>query len=249
MHVERRKDNKVDISRFSYSSIILLICSWAAIGLLFFKVYKKGEQLQVWKASIFLFIGMFTFTISLEWWDLSFRIPVIPLGLGILYAFFGREGRRESWQRYRKFAWMGFYSTFLFLAATLLQKPLDGWLYPKDDMSTYISDVNRLEVIAIHPDAGHVILDKENLQQAIQKADRRPFDVEAVYNEVFEGNEKHERFPYLLLGTVPKKGSGIEAIVYIEEGGRGILISPSEGHQLYFRTEETVLAEGGNTGE
>ena len=249
IQVGRRKNNEVDISGVSLSSIILIICSWAAIGLLFFKVYKKGEQLQIWKALVFLFIGMFTFNISLEWWDLPFRIPVIPLGLGILYAFFGREGRRESWQRYRRFAWIGFYSTFFFLAAALLQKPLDGWLYPKDTMSTYISDVNQMEVIGIHPDAKRVSLNKGSLQQALQKADPRPFDVEAVYNEVFDGNGKHERFPYLISGAIPKRGSGMEAIIYIEEDGRGFLISPSDGRQLYFRTEETVLMEGGQTGE
>jgi hypothetical protein len=44
----------------------------------------------------------------------------------------------------------------------------------------------------------------------------------------------------MLIGTTPKKGSGIKAIIYVERDGKGLLIScPSK--QYYFRAKEPFL--------
>ena len=55
-----------------------------------------------------------------------------------------------------------------------------------------------------------------------------------------ESNKRNERFPYQLIGTSSKWGSGLETIIYIEDDGKGILLStPKE--QLYFRSEDSFI--------
>ena len=55
-------------------------------------------------------------------------------------------------------------------------------------------------------------------------------------------SKRKERFPYLLTGVKPKWGSGIPTLIYLEEDGKGILITTPK-KQLYFRSQQ-ALVEG-----
>jgi hypothetical protein len=66
------------------------------------------------------------------------------------------------------------------------------------------------------------------------------------YEETYmnaESTKTKERFPYQLIGTSPEWGSGFLTIIYLEEDGKGILLSTSN-KQLYFRSEDSII-EGG----
>jgi hypothetical protein len=59
-----------------------------------------------------------------------------------------------------------------------------------------------------------------------------------------ETKDREERFPYQIIGTKAKWGSGINTIIYVEDDGKGLLIwTPKK--QYYYRTD-TSLIEGGN---
>lgn len=47
-----------------------------------------------------------------------------------------------------------------------------------------------------------------------------------------------------MTGTVPKKGRGLETLIFVEEDGKGLLITPNKGHQVYYRLEESILTGG-----
>ena len=53
-------------------------------------------------------------------------------------------------------------------------------------------------------------------------------------------NHSKERFPYQLMGISSKWGSGMDTIIYMEEDGKGILISTPQ-RQLYFRCDESFV--------
>ena len=63
------------------------------------------------------------------------------------------------------------------------------------------------------------------------------------YNDTYENmntNKKRERFPYQLIGGSSKWGSGIHTRIFIENDGRGVLITTSK-NQLYFRFNDSLL--------
>jgi len=67
------------------------------------------------------------------------------------------------------------------------------------------------------------------------------------YEETYadtDSTTKDERFPYQLIGTKPKWGSGLRTSIFIESDGKGFLVS-TQDKQLYFRSEQSVLMEGG----
>jgi len=82
------------------------------------------------------------------------------------------------------------------------------------------------------------------LKEELSSMELTPLQSDQWYYEIqlLEG-EKKEKFPYLLDGVKPKWGSGISSTIFVEQDGKGILISlPSK--QLYYRLE-TSLFEGG----
>ena len=78
-------------------------------------------------------------------------------------CIFVLKGKDERWQTYRSFAWLGFCANFLFLASTLIAIPFHHVIYPKDEPSTYISNVENASILNIHPSAKDLSLNKESL--------------------------------------------------------------------------------------
>ena len=226
-------------------SFILLVFCYVIIGLLFFVVYKKQQNPpNVWKGLLVMLIGIFSFNIHFNLSSEVAKIPILPLGVVFLYWFLRRKGNTERWSRYRRFAWLGFCVNFIFLASSFLNSPLEHVMFPKDEPSTYMQNVEKASLINIHPSAKKVTVNNEVLQKQVDKMTQKQIKSESWYYKINEKNGYKERFPYLLTGTVPKKGSGIETVIYVERDGRGFLITPNKGHQVYFRSEESVLIGG-----
>ncbi|WP_394189090.1 hypothetical protein [Paenisporosarcina quisquiliarum] len=226
--------------------LIATISAWIVIGWLTNFLYTKQEvRPTLWKVLLIIFIGFFTFSINWQMFNSYIKIPILPLGVWILYAVF--KNKSKKWELYRPFAWLGFYANFIFLIALLLALPFNHFIYPESEFETYISNIENASVVNIHPSAKDSSLDKERLKK------QTPF----LSDELVQSHEwylemelnKHskkvvERFPYQLIGFSTKWGSGLKTVVYLEKDGKGILIS-TKNKQLYFRSEHSLI-KGGN---
>ncbi|WP_257391510.1 hypothetical protein [Cytobacillus gottheilii] len=225
-------------------TILITVVGWGIIAYIAIRIYRKQTvKPKIWKIMIVLFAGLFTFSFHWVLIGTLLRIPLLPLGVWVLYFILKRkEGR---WETYRKFAWLGFLGNFIFLALTLLAIPLQQLVYP-DNPSTYISNIENASVIHIHPSAEEQILNKESLLNQMETMKEAAIMGGEWYEETFaygEENIVNERFPYQLIELSPRWGSGISAIIYIEEDGKGLLITTPE-KQLYLRSEESLLKGG-----
>ena len=223
---------------------IFELISWAIIGLIAYRLYRRiPEKSKVLKILVCTYIGLFSFSINWNVADTQVKFSILPLGVWILYLILRRkEGR---WERYRSFAWLGFFANYIFLANTLLSIPVHQFFYSEDELSTYISHVEDASIIATYPSANEQTLDKESLQKQIHNMKPAANHGIEWYNEMeMESTKKSEKFPYQLIDFSPKWGSNLNAVIYIEADGKGLLVSTPK-KQLYYRSKESMLM-GGN---
>ncbi|MCT8137606.1 hypothetical protein H1D32_07500 [Anaerobacillus sp. CMMVII] len=219
------------------------IFSWGLVIFLIYYYYQKQEiKPKIWKAIIATLIGLFVFSFNFPVLGTIFKIPILPLGVWILLWYASSRG---SWGKYRRFAWLGFFANFIFLATTILTVLLHHAVYPKSDLATFVASYEDAAILPLHPSAKEVTLDNE-LQHLLTTFVEEPINSVEWYNGMFEvePNEREEQFPYYLSGTSSKWGSGIPKMIYVEKDGKGILIDSSE-KQRYFRSTQSLL-KGGN---
>lgn len=229
---------------FTFNAIMILtgFFAWGFIAYFAYRIYKKRMvKPKKWKIFIVIFAGLFSFSINWNMFDTMLKFPILPLGVWILY--FVLKGKDERWQTYRSFAWLGFCANFLFLAAALIAMPIHQAIYPKDKPTTYISNIADASIINIHPSAKERSLDKESLSKHLHTMGKETIYSDQWYEDTYmntELNKKSERFPYQLIGTSSKWGSGFHTIIFIENDGKGILITTPK-KQLYFRSEDSLI--------
>jgi hypothetical protein len=231
----------------NHINIIFLIFNLLAWGLVIYLAYrmyrKQQEPIRLWKVAIVIVVGLFSFSFQFDVANTPVKFPIIPLGVFILFIVF--SGSETKWQAYRTYAWLGFGANFIFLAAMLLAIPLHALIYPKDEPSTYLARAERADVIPVHPSAKDLKLNVEKLMKQMNTLERNKIMNTQWYEETYtkEPHEREERFPYQLMGTRPKWGSGLESIIYIEQDGQGLLIvTPHETY--YFRAQAPFLERG-----
>lgn len=211
-----------------------------------YRIYRKlSEKPKIWKILIVTWVGLFAFTFNVPMLGSMVKLPILPLGVWILYAIFRKK--ETQWLVYRRFAWLGFFANFIFIITTLVAVPIHQMLYPENDPSSYISTIHDASIIHIHPSAEKRSLNKDILDKELVLLKEEPVRSHDWYYETDQHNQDKEvieRFPYQLIGFKPKWGSDLTAIVYIEKDGKGLLIS-TETKQLYFRSEYSLI-EGGN---
>jgi len=227
--------------------MITQIFTWCVIGIIAYRIMKKHPlKLKVWKVLICVLVGIFSFSINLPpIWETPIKIFILPLGVWILYGFLKRkEGR---WQTYKPFAWLGFFANFIFLAAAFLSVPVQHSIYPANELSTYISNVENASIRKIHPSGKEASLDKNYLEKQIHNMTQEKIQGVQWYQEKEirdeQSTKKNEQFPYQLAGTLSKRGSDLKPIIYIEADGKGLLVSAPQ-KQLYFRSSESLLKGG-----
>lgn len=218
------------------------ILVWAVIAFLAYRIYKKQtERPKRWKLVFILFIGLFSFSINWNFDSRLIRMPVLPLGVWILLLIFRRK--KERWPLYRPYAWLGFLANFILLLSHLLSIPLYQSIYPQTKLSIYIADLNNPRLILLHPSAKKGTIDQDRLQKQLSSIKQGEFYNDEWYSETYMGNDSNqikERFPYQLIGSTPKFGSGITEVIYVEKDGKGILISTPD-KQFYFHSNESML--------
>lgn len=230
----------IDVS-FNIVSFMMSIIQWSVIGYLAYRGYKRLDtKPRVWKILFALLVGLFAFTINMEFFHTLIKIPILPLGVWILYGVLrSKEGR---WDTYRRFAWIGFLANFIFLAGTLLTIPIHSLIYPANNLSTYITGAEEASINIIHPSGEGRTLDQEKLEKQLSNVKQAEVESWLWYEEVGGRSSNPERFPYQLVGTTGKWGSGLNPDIYMEQDGKGILISTRKT-QYYYRFPETVLEE------
>lgn len=232
-------------SNYNAIEIFTGILGWLIIVFFAYRVYQKQNvKPKVWKIPLLILVGLFSFSISWNMFDTNFQFPILPLGVWILYFVF--KGKDERWQTWRSFAWLGFGANFIFIALTLLTLPIHHVIYPKDKLSVYISNVENASIINIHPSAKDRSLNTDSLVKQLETMRQEAIYSDQWYRESYmntEPNKSNERFPYQLIGTSSKWGSGIHTLVYIEDDGKGILVSTPK-KELYFRSTDSLLQGG-----
>jgi hypothetical protein len=226
----------------------LNIITWIVILLAISMIYRKQElKPKLWKMLIVVFVGLFSFSINLPFFNQQLKLAILPLGVWILYGLYSRKNEGESWEKYRKHAWLGFLANYLFLVMSILSILLHAGIYPKNDIGTYISEMNGAHILKTHPSAANLTLDRHLLISQIDSMKYEPIYSDEWYRETFETsaeeNRKDERFPYQLTGINSKWGSGIHSLIHIERDGKGILITTGQ-EQFYFRSDQSFLKEG-----
>ncbi len=227
--------------QFDWVPTLLSIFAWVVILVIAHFLYIKQEvKPKRWKAFVVIFIGIFSFSFSWQVDSTVMRFPILPLGVWIVYA--ALKNKEGKWQTYRRFAWLGFWANFLFLATSLLSVYGQDLVYPPDQPSTYLADVTEASIVPSHPSAEEVTL-REGALEDWSNWEEQPVNSMQWYKEgdlLDDPNRRDERFPYLLKDADSKWGSGADSQVYIEEGGKGLLITTPQ-EQYYYRTEQSVL--------
>jgi hypothetical protein len=223
------------------------VLAWLVIGLLAVRVYRKQQaKPRAWKIVVAVLTGVFSFSINWEIEGTMMRFPVLPLGVWILYAVLNRV--EDRWDNYRRFAWLGFAGNFIFLAASLLSIPLYSAVYPEEELATQVAYADKASLIVTHPSGdGDVTLDYRKFTDQLSSAKKERVDSGGWYEEMFEESDgernRNERFPYQMIGVSSKWGSGMKPIIYVEDDGKGILVSTSR-NQYYYRLNDSVLKGG-----
>ena len=223
-------------------TFIFSLIAWGIIlSLVVFLYRKQAEKATWWKIIIAYFAGIFSFSITFTYFNEPVQLAILPLGLWILFAVLYQ---RNSWQKYRPYAWLGFGANFIFLLATLIASPLHQAVFPNNELSTFVSDLQQAHIITTHPSASEFASLQSNAAAQIANAKKGVIQSHLWYNETImtESDAKIEKFPYVLVGAASKKGSGYHPTIYIEKDGKGILIVTKQQHH-YFLLSESILSE------
>ncbi len=97
-------------------NIVFLASTIFCLGAILYIGLKLAKKQPVPKNYLKLFIsillGVFSFTIEFPFRDTAVKIAILPLGVWILFMLLRKK--EGAWERYRKFAWLGFFSNYLF---------------------------------------------------------------------------------------------------------------------------------------
>lgn len=233
-------------------SIVVSLLNYLIFGLIIYSLYKsKKEKIILWKVIVIAFIGGIIFSFNLNIFHSFIQIPILPIGVWLLYWFCRNRFGKVGWEKYRSFAWAGFYIKFIFIFTSFLIYPIDLLIYPKDELKTFISAIKKPQIIRTIPKVSEVELENSKLFQSVDTFKViELFKDQKWYAGTFQSETKMkpiERFPYILVGTKPKFGSNVKAIIYIEKDGKGIFITTKDKH-YYFRSDTNIISpvKGGN---
>ncbi|MGM9987412.1 MAG: hypothetical protein ACI35O_09315 [Bacillaceae bacterium] len=221
---------------------ITFVLSTGILLCLFLFTFKRQSTKPKWYwALLICYVGMFSFSFNFNVKEMPFQLPLLPLGVWIVY-FLLRP--RKRWNTYRPFAWLGFLNAFLFSFIGLLTIPLGHLLYPTNELSSYISTTDSAYVILSSEDSNIQTLDKDSLNKQLSTAKvNHSLSIEWYYNN-FSNGHPSESFPYMLMETTSPFGSGNPPPqIFIQYDGKGLLITKNN-HQHYFQFQTSILKEG-----
>ncbi len=228
---------------------VLTVAAWLIILVLLIRHYKRQESKPViWKAVLALAVGIAAVPLHINMFGISAKLAVLPIGVGLIYMLI----KNESWQRYRKFAWAGFWSNYVMLVVALLSGMLFSLVYPKGDLSIYLAHVDKAELVETHHSSPLARLSIDSLKTSMDKAVLQENYPALEWNtqSMQEGEALYqkEQFPFMLSGVQPRWGSGLDSAVFVERDGQGLLVI-TDSDYLYFRSGEPFVSFGGEGSE
>lgn len=206
-------------------------------GLVFYNHAKRIEKLSFWSVMAVVVIGMFSFSFPIHVGVRPVRIPIIPLGVGILYFYFQRK--QNQWKVFGVYAWLGYLFNVFLLILTLISIPIHQTVYP-NKLSTYIANPSEASIVLSQPSGHDVSLNKENLIKLINSQALPSLESGLQWMKNTSGKQG-EWFPYMVTDALPKWGSDANAIIYIEKDGKGILVT-TRYSQYYFRSNNSLIS-------
>ncbi|RJX39066.1 hypothetical protein D3P09_16330 [Paenibacillus pinisoli] len=217
------------------------IVGWTIVLCWIILRYRKlQEKPAIWKMILAALVGILSISIHVSVFSTAVKLSVVPIGVLLVFLFM----RNGTWSTYRRFAWIGFFSSYILVATTLLGSWLHQTVYDKTDPATYLADIQQVQVIGIHPSAGHIGWDQAMFEKRLPDLllEQSYNTLDWYYESRPAGETMHasEKFPYALLGAKPSWGSGYESAVFLESDGKGLLIQTAERH-YYFRSEEPLV--------
>lgn len=239
MNIQVWPDNVVE-ALCGLASWLLLI----GIVIYYYRKDKAPERPILWKALVIAGICLFSFTLNIPIGEYIGKLALLPLGVWVVYGV----TKHKSWSRYRKYAWIGFWCNYVFLATGLAGHYVYEGVYPKDSIATYFANVTDARLAAIHPSAPEASLDAARLEQGL-----KTLKLEPEYDSIswgYEANDtEKERFPYVLLGTESGWGSAINPEVYVQWDGKGLLVVWNNRYLYYSAPASLLLTEPGGGNE
>lgn len=218
--------------------VLTNVLAWSIVIAGAIYLYRKNqEEMAIWKIAFVILLGLFTLDFHYGTRDQTWEIPLLPLGVWILY-FFNRH-HLERWQRIRHFAWWGFWSSFLFTAVHVLYLWIHPLFFPPEEFQTHVAEIENAEIITLHPSAEYISFDPSTFSSAIETAENRELNVWKLHEDHYFRENNPEIFPYLLDNTKAKWGSGFFPAVYLHKDGHGILVDTAE-KEYYFETEKPL---------
>ncbi|WP_404469788.1 hypothetical protein [Sutcliffiella horikoshii] len=230
--------------------MLCILLAWTIIAVLVVRIYVRQdaeERPKLWKIIIAVLLGLFSFTFTFIFFNEPLSIAILPLGVWILYGILKRKGR---WEAYRKYAWTGFGGNFIFLSTAILAIGLAAVFYPTDEVRTYLTDVSKVELLVTHPSGGEVKINEEKLDDSLSTFKYERSNViqwfEEIREQIWPEEESEEpvdiqeKFPYLLTGVKSKTGDKIQ--VYVEQDGKGLLVTTKK-NQHYFKSKTASFLE------
>lgn len=220
------------------------LIGWCIVLSLALRRYTRElEKPAIWRLAMVLLIGLFSFTLPVQVFQLPLKLAILPLGVWIVFL----ATRKPSWMKYRYFAWLSFWSNYIFAVLGLIAGLIHGTVYPQEKPATYITGVEGVAVAAIHPTAvDGAMLNVKALAAEVHRLNSAPITGLEWHQETrFQDSPlyEEERFPYMLLGTKARWGSGIKAVIYVESDGRGLLITTAD-KGYYYRSDVPLLDRG-----
>lgn len=217
----------------------IVLCWVLLVVSLIYTYRKQGGRETIWKLLLVYFVGVFSFSFTITYFKEPLQIAILPLGVWLLYAVLVRRG---SWERYRRYAWIGFFSNYLFLVSTLIAFPVQDVVYAPDELTTYVADASEARVYTIHNGANETVQLVPHFQELAEQAQLTPMQVDDWYydSHFLEEGQLPERFPYVITGVQARWGSGYTPSIYVEKDGKGLLIVTNK-QSRYYRTEQSLL--------
>lgn len=231
------------MANINLTDLISILLGWSIIGILAFRIYKKKqEHTSIWKIIIILFVGLFSFSIFIPFRNTTVELAILPLGVWILYLILKRRG---SWIKYRNYAWLGFLGNYILLVTFFLTFWIHPFIYDMNSLDTYIRDTEDLKVISVHPSGKKDVYLVDDFLEIVPDMEEKEFFSTVSYEEMYMNDpfERNERFPYILVNSKSKWGSGIHSVIYIEYDYKGLVVT-SENGSIYFRSNKSLLREG-----
>ncbi|OUS75510.1 hypothetical protein B1748_16740 [Paenibacillus sp. MY03] len=221
------------------AGIATMLLSWSILIGLVLRRYRRqsSERPALWRALLVACISLFSFSISFPLGGYVAKLAIVPIGVWLVYLFLPWASRI----RYRSYAWTGFWCNYVFLVIGLLGFWGHELVYPKDQLSTYLSKIDHARIVGIHPSAEEgVSLHEARFKELID--DLKPQrQFEESLDWYYEARDQGKEFyPYALLGAEPKRGSGIRYEAYIKSDGLGLIIA-RDNQYYYYESKSPLL--------